>query len=103
MTERAIANLVDNAVKYSAPSTPIEVRVGPSCVEVRDHGAGIAPSEQDRVFERFYRADAARSVPGSGLGLAIAERVARVHGGSIRAENRDGGGLEVVLSLKSAL
>ena len=99
MTERAIANLVDNAVKYSPASTPIEVRVGPTSVEVRDHGTGIAPSEQDRVFERFYRADAARSVPGSGLGLAIVRQIVERHGGSVWARNGPDGGASVGFSL----
>jgi len=99
MTERAIANLVDNAVKYSPASTPIEVRVGPSCVEVCDHGTGIAPSEQDRVFERFYRADDARSVPGSGLGLAIVRQIVERHGGSVWARNGPDGGARVGFTL----
>jgi two-component system sensor histidine kinase MprB len=99
MTERAIANLVDNALKYSPASTPIEVRVGTSCIEVCDHGPGIAPSEQDRVFERFFRADAARSVPGSGLGLAIVRQIVERHGGSVWARNGPDGGARVGFSL----
>jgi two-component system sensor histidine kinase MprB len=92
MTERAIANLVDNAVKYSPASTPIEVHVGPTSVEVRDHGAGIAPDEHDRVFDRFYRADSARSLSGSGLGLAIVHQIVERHGGTVWARNGPDGG-----------
>jgi two-component system, OmpR family, sensor histidine kinase MprB len=99
MTERAIANLVDNAVKYSPASTPIEVHVGPSCVEVRDHGAGIAPDEQARVFERFYRADSARSVSGSGLGLAIVNQIVERHRGTVWARNGPDGGAWVGFTL----
>jgi two-component system sensor histidine kinase MprB len=99
MIERAIANLVDNAVKYSPASTPIEVRVGPARVEVRDQGPGIAASEQDRVFERFYRADSARSVPGSGLGLAIVCQIVERHNGSVWARTGPTGGAWVGFSL----
>jgi two-component system sensor histidine kinase MprB len=99
MIERAIANLVDNAVKYSPASAPIEVSVGPTSVEVRDHGAGIVPGEQDRVFERFYRADAARSVPGSGLGLAIVRQIVERHGGRVWARTGPDGGAWVGFSL----
>jgi signal transduction histidine kinase len=60
---------------------------------------GIAPSEQDRVFERFYRADAARSVPGSGLGLAIVGQIVERHGGSVWARNGSDGGARVGFSL----
>jgi two-component system sensor histidine kinase MprB len=99
MIERAIANLVDNAVKYSPASAPIEVHVGPARVEVRDQGPGIAASEQDRVFERFYRADAARSVPGSGLGLAIVRQIVERHDGSVWARTGPAGGAWVGFSL----
>jgi two-component system, OmpR family, sensor histidine kinase MprB len=99
MTERAIANLVDNAVKYSPASTSIEVHVGPTCVEVRDHGTGIAPGEEERVFERFYRADSARSVSGSGLGLAIVHQIVERHGGTVWARNGPDGGAWVGFTL----
>ena len=99
MTERAIANLVDNAVKYSPASTPIEVHVGPARVEVRDRGPGIAPDEQVRVFERFHRADAARAVAGSGLGLAIVQQIVQRHGGTVWARNGPDGGAWVGFAL----
>ena len=59
---------------------------------VRDHGPGIAEADLPHVFERFYRATSARSMPGSGLGLAIVRQVAEAHGGTVRAERAPGGG-----------
>ena len=59
---------------------------------VRDYGPGIAPEDRERVFDRFYRATAARSLPGSGLGLAIVREIAEAHGGSVAAEDAPGGG-----------
>jgi two-component system, OmpR family, sensor histidine kinase MprB len=89
--ERAVANLVDNAVKYGAGSA-IDVTVADGNVTVRDHGPGIDEDDLPHVFDRFYRAPAARSAPGAGLGLSIVAQVASAHGGSVSAENaRDGG------------
>ena len=99
MLERAISNLVDNAVKYSPAGTPIEVTVGPGRVEVRDHGPGIAPEDQPYVFERFYRSTAARTEPGSGLGLAIVEQIVARHGGRAWASNSPEGGAVVGFQL----
>jgi two-component system sensor histidine kinase MprB len=93
--ERAIANLVDNAVKYSEPGTPIEIAVDGTTVTVRDRGRGIRADDVDRVFDRFYRAVDVRSEPGSGLGLSIVDEIARSHGGTVFARNRDGDGAEV--------
>ena len=81
MIERAIANLVDNAVKYSPDDTPIDVAVDGSSVVVRDRGPGIDPADQPHVFDRFYRATTARTAPGSGLGLAITRQIVERHGG----------------------
>ena len=107
----AAENIIRNAVRYTAPGSAVEVRLecggeGKSAIiRVSDRGPGLPASELSKIFRPFYRvADARdRASGGVGLGLAIAERVAHVHGGSIRAENRAGGGLEVVLSLKTAL
>jgi two-component system sensor histidine kinase MprB len=99
MLERAISNLVDNAVKYSPAGTPIEVTVGPGRVEVRDHGPGIAPEDQPYVFERFYRSTAARTEPGSGLGLAIVEQIVARHGGRAWASSSPEGGAVVGFQL----
>jgi two-component system sensor histidine kinase MprB len=88
--ERALTNLVGNAVKFS--TGPIEVRVTRGRVEVADRGPGIAAEDLGRLFDRFYRSAAARAMPGSGLGLAIVRDLAESHGGSVFARNRDGGG-----------
>ncbi|MFM7063561.1 MAG: ATP-binding protein [Actinomycetes bacterium] len=93
--ERAVSNLVDNATKFDASDGPVEVEVVGGRLTVRDRGPGIDPSEGTRLFDRFYRSDAARSQPGSGLGLAIVADVVRRHGGTVFAQPREGGGAEV--------
>jgi two-component system, OmpR family, sensor histidine kinase MprB len=90
--ERAILNLLDNAAKWSPDGGTVEVSVGGSEVTVRDHGPGIDAADLPHIFDRFYRSNSARSTPGSGLGLAIVRQVAEAHGGTIHAENADGGG-----------
>ena len=96
--ERAIHNLVDNAIKF-APNGPIEISVRGGRVGVRDHGAGIDPADQDKVFDRFYRAVAGRSLPGSGLGLAIVRAAVEDDGGTVFAINPPGGGAEIGFTL----
>jgi two-component system sensor histidine kinase MprB len=83
--ERAIGNLVDNALKWSPPQGRIRVRAADGTVEVSDEGPGIPAEDLPYVFDRFYRSAAARALPGSGLGLAIVRRIADVHGGSAEA------------------
>ena len=90
--DRAVANLLDNAAKWSEPGKVVEVRVADHELVVRDHGPGIAPEDLPHVFDRFWRAPAARGMPGSGLGLAIVRQVAESHGASVEAELADGGG-----------
>ncbi|MEU2440017.1 ATP-binding protein [Streptomyces rubradiris] len=99
MLQRAISNLVENAAKFDRGGTaPIEVSVtGPARpgtvrVEVLDRGPGIADGDLVRIFDRFYRAADARSLPGSGLGLSIVREVARAHDGAPFAYRREGGG-----------
>jgi two-component system sensor histidine kinase MprB len=87
LLERAISNLVDNAVKWSPHGGPVEVSVRDGEVVVADHGPGIAEEDLPRVFDRFYRAATARSKPGAGLGLAIVREAATAHGGTATAEN----------------
>ena len=96
---RAIANLLDNAVKWNPPGQPVDVSVADGAVCVRDHGPGIEPEDLPHVFDRFYRASAARSLPGSGLGLAIVKQVAEAHGGTITAGAPSGGGASFTLQL----
>ncbi len=97
--ERAVSNLLDNAAKWSPPGGEIEVAVREGEVTVRDHGPGIAEEDLPYVFDRFYRASAARGLPGSGLGLAIVKQVAEAHGGTVAAERPEGGGTRMRLRL----
>ncbi|MFF7450692.1 MULTISPECIES: ATP-binding protein [unclassified Streptomyces] len=99
MLTRAVSNLVENAAKFDKEGrAPIEITVtGPARpgtvrVEVLDRGPGISDSDLVRVFDRFYRAADARSLPGSGLGLSIVREVALAHGGAPFAVRREGGG-----------
>jgi len=97
--ERAVANLLDNAAKWSPPGGSVEVVVRNGSVTVRDHGPGIDESDLPYVFDRFYRAPSARGMPGSGLGLAIVRQVADAHGGTVVAERAEGGGTRMTLRL----
>ena len=102
--ERAVSNLIDNAVEWSPPGGVVEIDVVDGEVSVRDQGPGIDEADLPHVFERFYRSPAARSRPGTGLGLAIVRAVAESHGGSATAEAAPGGGalLRLRLSLAQA-
>ena len=103
LVERAVSNLVDNAVKWSPPGEPIEISVvrdvDQAIVRVADRGPGIDPGLRQLVFERFFRAPEARALPGSGLGLSIVDYVARNHGGSAAVVETDGPGTTVELRL----
>ena len=98
LLEQGVANLIDNAIKYSDPGSPISVRVFREgeevCVAVTDRGAGIAAEHLPRLFERFYRVDKARSrgVGGTGLGLAIVKHIAQSHDGRVSVESQPGHG-----------
>jgi two-component system sensor histidine kinase MprB len=100
--ERAIGNLLDNAIKWSPDGGTVEVAVRDGRVIVRDHGPGIADGDLPHVFDRFYRSPDARGTPGSGLGLAIVRQVARAHGGDVRATRAQGGGTLVEMTLDGA-
>jgi two-component system sensor histidine kinase MprB len=97
--DRAVANLLDNAAKWSPPDAVVEVRLRDGELTVRDHGPGIAPEDLPHVFDRFYRSAAARGHAGSGLGLAIVRHVAEGHAGQVSAEPVLGGGALLRLSL----
>ncbi|MBI3760956.1 MAG: HAMP domain-containing histidine kinase [Chloroflexi bacterium] len=107
---RVLANLLGNALRHTAPGGEVTVKAyrakGDVCVEVRDTGEGIPPEDLERVFERFYRGDAARSrsreSSGAGLGLAIAKGIVEAHGGRIWAQNAEGGGARFVFVLRPA-
>ncbi len=96
--ERAIANVVENALKH-APQGTVEVRVSPGTLTVRDHGPGIPEDERARVFDRFYRSPASRATPGSGLGLSIVKQIVTAHGGDIDVADAPGGGTVVTMRL----
>jgi two-component system sensor histidine kinase MprB len=100
--ERAVSNLLDNAAKWSPPGGQVDVVVHDGEVAVRDRGPGIAEEDVPFIFDRFYRAPSARSMPGSGLGLAIVRQVADTHGGTIAVETPEGGGTRMRLRLPSA-
>jgi two-component system, OmpR family, sensor histidine kinase MprB len=100
--ERAVWNLLENAGKWSGDGGSVEVSLSGGDLEVRDHGPGFADEDRPLVFDRFYRSAAARSMPGAGLGLAIVREVAEVHGGTVEAENAQGGGALLRLSLDGA-
>jgi two-component system sensor histidine kinase MprB len=89
---RVVANLLDNARKWSPPSTAIEVGLRAGTLTVRDHGPGFRKQDLPYVFDRFHRSPDARSKPGSGLGLAIVRQAAEAHGGFADAANAPGGG-----------
>ena len=95
---RAVTNLLENARKWSPPDGLVEVDLRDGVLTVRDHGPGFAEADLPHVFERFYRAESARSLPGSGLGLAIVRQTAEAHGGYVRAMNAAGGGAAIEIS-----
>jgi two-component system sensor histidine kinase MprB len=97
--DRAVSNLLDNAGKWSPPGTTVEIRVVDHEVSVRDHGPGIDRADLPFVFDRFWRAPGARSMPGSGLGLSIVRQVAEAHGGTVTAELPPDGGTLMRLNL----
>ncbi|MEZ5382795.1 MAG: HAMP domain-containing sensor histidine kinase [Microthrixaceae bacterium] len=104
LVERAMVNLVDNALKFAgpaaeAPSLIVRGDDTRATVEVRDHGSGIPPEDLPKVFDRFHRADGARALPGSGLGLAIVASAAEASGGTTWARNEPDGGASVGFSL----
>lgn len=100
--ERAVVNLLDNAVKFSPAGGTVEVALKAGELTVRDHGPGIPEDELPHVFARFWRSPSARSLPGSGLGLSIVARTAEQAGGRARLRAAPGGGTEALLSLPGA-
>jgi len=101
--QRAVSNLVDNAVRWSPPGGAVELDLAGGELAVRDHGPGFGADDLPRAFERFYRAESARGLPGSGLGLAIVRQAAEAHGGWAQAANAPGGGALLRVSFGQAL
>jgi two-component system sensor histidine kinase MprB len=100
--DRAISNLMSNAVAWNEPGEEIEVRLDQTTLLVRDRGPGIPESDLPLIFERFHRSDSARTRPGSGLGLSIVRHIVEGHGGNVIARNRPNGGAEVGFTLPPA-
>jgi two-component system sensor histidine kinase KdpD len=96
LVEQVLVNLLENAVKYTAPGSEIELRADRDgaalALEVADRGPGIPAGDEERIFERFHRGPHAAGVRGVGLGLPIARAIAQAHGGRLTAANRPGGG-----------
>jgi len=102
MFDRAVSNLIDNALKFDTSAQAIEVTIENGSLTVGDRGIGIPEDELQLIFERFHRSAASRSMPGSGLGLSIVADFAQAHDGSVFARNRVGGGVEIGFSLPTA-
>jgi two-component system sensor histidine kinase KdpD len=96
LVEQVMINLVDNAIRYTPAETPLDISATATgeemTIEVADRGPGILPGEEERIFEKFYRARPGGADGGAGLGLTICSAVVRAHGGRIWACNRAGGG-----------
>ncbi|WP_052462345.1 sensor histidine kinase [Nigerium massiliense] len=97
--ERAVTNLLDNAVKFSPPNGTIWVELDGDRLRVADQGPGIAAEDLPHVFDRFYRSDQARTTPGSGLGLSIVAKTVQAHGGWVKAGRAPEGGAEFLMRL----
>ena len=105
----ALLNLLDNALKYAHPASPIAISIHPAqppqqgwCWRIRDHGPGIAPDKQATVFDKFVRLDETQAQPGLGLGLALARQIAQRHGGSLQLQPQWTQGASFLLYLPSA-
>ncbi|HEX5592998.1 MAG TPA: ATP-binding protein [Solirubrobacterales bacterium] len=101
--ERSLDSLIENALTYSPAGTAVTIEAAPGRIAVLDEGPGLAPGEEEAVFERFSRGSAGRQgAKGTGLGLAIARELTRQWGGEVRLRNRDGGGLAATIELAPA-
>jgi two-component system sensor histidine kinase MprB len=102
LLERAVLNVLDNAVKWGPPGDIIHVTLVGGELTVADRGPGVPEDERTMVFERFWRSPSARAQRGSGLGLAIVRQVVSAHGGLVRLEENPGGGTLVRVTLPAA-
>jgi two-component system sensor histidine kinase MprB len=96
--ERALSNLVDNALKFCPTTQPVEIVVNGKRIDVVDHGSGISDADKPLVFDRFYRSAATRALPGSGLGLAIVKQFATDHNATVAVSDTSGGGATVTIT-----
>jgi signal transduction histidine kinase len=107
MLQRALANLVDNAIKYTPAPGQIDIqgliekKSGEICIRVRDSGVGIESRDLPKIFNRFFRCDQSRTTGGSGLGLSLVRAVARAHGGEVTVESLLGMGSLFSFSIPS--
>ena len=103
LLEQVLLNLLDNALKFSPPGTPIEIEswvtASQAGLTVTDSGPGFAEGEEERVFEKLHRGSRSASVPGAGLGLAICRGIIQAHGGTIKAATRPRGGAQITITL----
>jgi two-component system sensor histidine kinase KdpD len=104
LIERVLANLLDNAAKYTPPGSTIEIGASPGeqgtiDIWVEDNGPGLPPGREEEIFKKFERGQKESSTPGVGLGLTICRAIVEAHGGAIHAENRPGGGARFIFSL----
>ncbi len=97
--EQAVANILDNAVKWSPSGGTIRIRLDGHQLHIADEGPGIAAADLPHIFDRFYRAETARSTPGTGLGLAVAAKAVHDHGGTITAESPPAGGAQLTIQM----
>jgi two-component system sensor histidine kinase KdpD len=104
LIQLALRQLIDNALKYSAPASPLEISAQAEgdrvLILLRDHGPGIPQKYLERIFEKFYRKESVKQhIPGSGLGLPIAREIVRAHGGDLWAKSAPGYGSEFCMAL----
>ncbi len=104
--EQALTNLIENAVEHTPPDTPLEISAAASgrgaTIQIADRGPGLPAEHRERLFEKFFRAPAARGQRGAGLGLALVRAIVQMHAGSVTAGNRPGGGAEFTITLPQA-
>ena len=103
LIEQVLLNLLENALKYTPPGSPLTLTAWATAeavtVEVADQGPGLPPGEESRIFEKFYRVPGPVQASGAGLGLTICRGLVEAHGGQMWAANRPGGGLVVRFTL----
>ena len=100
--ERAVTNLLDNAVKFSPENGTVHIRMAGDELTIWDEGPGIAPEDLPKIFDRFFRSNKARNTPGTGLGLSIVAHTINAHGGTVTADNQEGAGAKFIVVLPAA-